>query len=206
MDGWTPDASFFPEEKEDKRPNVRTFSAHLKKKLTVFFLNYVSSSRLNGQTEMTRYSSEFYGYDSDRGGDRRSRSPPSDFGPRSDISNDSIEKNGDPAAHFERQQRRWLAELKARNAKIVQVTYPRTANNDKELTVVRGEYLEVRQERKERDRCAWLAVSSFFRLIASYFQKTLLLAGQQIKLVQQQPILIDSYVWLTRSTFGLTQA
>lgn len=90
------------------------------------------------QTEMTRYSSEFYGYDSDRA---RSHSPPSDFGPRSDISNDSIEK--DPAARFERQQRRWLAELKARNAKIVQVTYPRTANNDKELTVVRGEYLEV---------------------------------------------------------------
>jgi len=75
----------------------------------------------------------------------RSHSPPSDrdFGPRSDISNDSIDKNGDPAAHFEHQQRRWLAELKARNAKIVQVTYPRTANNDKELTVVRGEYLEV---------------------------------------------------------------
>ena len=94
---------------------------------------------------MTRYSTEFYGYDSDRGvPDRRSHSPPSDFGPRSDISNDSIEKNGDPAARFERQQRRWLAELKARNAKIVQVTYPRTANNDKELTVVRGEYLEVR--------------------------------------------------------------
>lgn len=49
----------------------------------------------------------------------------------------------DPAARFEHQQRRWLAELKARNAKIVQVTYPRTANNDRELTVVRGEYLEV---------------------------------------------------------------
>lgn len=116
MDGWTPDASFFPEEKEEpKRSN----------------------------TEMTRYSSEFF-YDSDRG-DRRSHSPPSDrdFGPRSDISNDSIDKSGDPAARFEHQQRRWLAELKARNAKIVQVTYPRTANNDKELTVVRGEYLEV---------------------------------------------------------------
>ncbi|XP_046459343.1 epidermal growth factor receptor kinase substrate 8-like isoform X1 [Daphnia pulex] len=116
MDGWTPDASFFPDEKEEnKRSN----------------------------TEMTRYSNEFF-YDSDRG-DRRSHSPPSDrdFGPRSDISNDSIEKNGDPAARFEHQQRRWLAELKARNAKIVQVTYPRTANNDKELTVVRGEYLEV---------------------------------------------------------------
>ena len=66
-----------------------------------------------------------------------------EFGTRSDISNDSIEKNGDPVARFEQQQRRWLADLKARNVKIVQVTYPRTANNDKELTVVRGEYLEV---------------------------------------------------------------
>lgn len=33
--------------------------------------------------------------------------------------------------------------MAARNAKIVQVTYPRTANNDKELTVSRGEYLEI---------------------------------------------------------------
>ena len=44
---------------------------------------------------------------------------------------------------FERNQRKWLEEMKSRGGKIVQVTYPRTANNDKELTVVRGEYLEV---------------------------------------------------------------
>ena len=37
----------------------------------------------------------------------------------------------------------WLEELEARDAKIVQVTYPRTANNEKELTVVRGEFLEI---------------------------------------------------------------
>lgn len=37
----------------------------------------------------------------------------------------------------------WLDDLQAKGAKVVQVTYPRTANNDKELTVVRGEYLEV---------------------------------------------------------------
>jgi len=126
MDGWTPDASFFIEENkepETKRPSVPR------------------------EPEMSRYGSDFF-YDSDRG-ERRSHSPPSDreFGPRSDISNDSIEKNGggggDAAARFEHQQRRWLADLKARNVKIVQVTYPRTANNDKELTVVRGEYLEV---------------------------------------------------------------
>lgn len=109
MDGWTPDASYFPYEKEEPKR----------------------------APEVSRY--EYY-YDSDQR-DKRSRSPSDrEFGPRSDISNDSM---SDPAARFEHHQRRWLAELKARNAKIVQVTYPRTANNDRELTVVRGEYLEV---------------------------------------------------------------
>lgn len=61
----------------------------------------------------------------------------------SDISADSIERNGGISERFEHTQMRWLDELKNRNAKIVQVTYPRTANNDKELTVVRGEFLEV---------------------------------------------------------------
>lgn len=37
----------------------------------------------------------------------------------------------------------WAREAAARGARIVRVTYPRTANNDKELTVVRGEYLEI---------------------------------------------------------------
>ena len=31
----------------------------------------------------------------------------------------------------------WLNELHSRNAKIVRVLFPRTANNNKELTVVR---------------------------------------------------------------------
>lgn len=48
---------------------------------------------------------------------------------------------------------RWLSELRARGARVVQVTYPRTANNDKELTVVRGEFLEVRSS-------SWLKVNS----------------------------------------------
>lgn len=38
----------------------------------------------------------------------------------------------------------WLEDLKDRGARVVQATHPRTANNDKELTVLRGEYLEVR--------------------------------------------------------------
>lgn len=67
-----------------------------------------------------------------------------DVSAHSDISADSIERNGGISERFERSQMRWLDELRSRDVKIVQVTYPRTANNDKELTVVRGEFLEVR--------------------------------------------------------------
>lgn len=35
------------------------------------------------------------------------------------------------------EQMEWLGELQSRNAKIVRVLFPRTANNNKELTVVR---------------------------------------------------------------------
>lgn len=50
-------------------------------------------------------------------------------------------------------QHQWLAELRRRGSRIVQVTYPRTANNDKELTVVRGEYLEVLDDSRKWWRC-----------------------------------------------------
>lgn len=69
-----------------------------------------------------------------------------DFEPiteRSDISVDSIEKNSGDDRAFKRIQESWLDSLQKRNVQIVRVTYPRTANNDKELTVVRGEFLEV---------------------------------------------------------------
>lgn len=69
-----------------------------------------------------------------------------DMAARSDISADSIERNnpgGPGSERFERDQARWLEDMRARGVKIVQVTYPRTANNDKELSVVRGELLEV---------------------------------------------------------------
>lgn len=77
-----------------------------------------------------------------------------DFSARSDISIDSIERNGGlgditvsasvgQSHDIIQNQNAWLESLAARNAKIVQVTYPRTANNDKELTVSRGEYLEI---------------------------------------------------------------
>lgn len=73
-----------------------------------------------------------------------------DFSNRSEISVDSIERNGAAMAngreryhHEPPPAESYFEELQSKGAKIVQVTYPRTANNDKELTVARGEYLEV---------------------------------------------------------------
>lgn len=82
-----------------------------------------------------------------------------DFSTRSEISVDSIERVGHnnvvplqivPNSNSNHVNNdissaddRWIGDVQARGGKLVQVTYPRTANNDKELTVVRGEYLEV---------------------------------------------------------------
>ncbi|KFM63697.1 Epidermal growth factor receptor kinase substrate 8, partial [Stegodyphus mimosarum] len=63
---------------------------------------------------------------------------------RSDFSADSIDRAvSDPQLQFEHHQKQFLEELRQKGAHVVQVMYPRTANNDKELTVLRGEYLEV---------------------------------------------------------------
>merc|ERR1719412_2593237 len=43
----------------------------------------------------------------------------------------------------EEEQRGWINDLQNRGCRVVQVTYPRTANNEKELSCVRGEFLEV---------------------------------------------------------------
>lgn len=64
-----------------------------------------------------------------------------DFSVRSDISNDSIERT--VVTHDQSSTLGWLEDIQSRNGKIAQVTYPRTANNDKELSVVRGEFVEV---------------------------------------------------------------
>lgn len=64
-----------------------------------------------------------------------------DFSVRSDISNDSIERT--VVTHDQSSTLGWLEDIQSRNGKIAQVTYPRTANNDKELSVVRGEFIEV---------------------------------------------------------------
>lgn len=96
------------------------------------------------------------------GGQSRDRDPDRDQDrnreAHSDISADSIERNGGVSEHFERKQMHWLEELRSRDAKIVQVTYPRTANNDKELSVVRGEFLEVRFFPSDRILCIFLNV------------------------------------------------
>lgn len=79
---------------------------------------------------------EFEYYDSDQ---KEHSPPPLSMTPLSEYHQQEA-----PDHHpFEKMQKKWLEQLKARGAKIVQVIYPRTANNDKELTVVRGEYLEV---------------------------------------------------------------
>lgn len=80
-----------------------------------------------------------------------------DFSARSDISIDSIERNGgltditvaSPNDAVHHNASAWIESLAARGAKIVQVTYPRTANNDKELTVARGEYLEIMDDTRK---------------------------------------------------------
>lgn len=88
------------------------------------------------------------------GSERDLPGAPRDLSTRSDISADSIERNGgggvalggvgtEGQQRFDRSQARFLDELRSRGAKVVQVTYPRTANNEKELSVVRGEFLEV---------------------------------------------------------------
>ncbi|XP_053210452.1 epidermal growth factor receptor kinase substrate 8-like isoform X2 [Panonychus citri] len=57
---------------------------------------------------------------------------------------DSIERDSPTMGHLsELEQTTWLNELQDKGAKIVQVLFPRTANNEKELTVEKGEILEI---------------------------------------------------------------
>lgn len=45
------------------------------------------------------------------------------------------------------EQMDWLAELQSRGGKVVRVLFPRTANNNKELTVVRCVYILLLEDR-----------------------------------------------------------
>lgn len=154
FDGWSPDYSVMDE------------------------LDNPSTPTVTRRIEPRHYNNGGGDYDYEPHGEKyRSPDSPSlqDFGARSDISIDSIERNGGPSGlgvlavnnvqhHHQVAQHSqevhggvvtataaqgssvdaWLGEVQTRGGKLVQVTYPRTANNDKELTVVRGEYLEVK--------------------------------------------------------------
>lgn len=156
FDGWSPDYSVIDELENPSTPTIKR------------------------RIEPVRhYSGGDYDYDTQPSDKYQSPGSPGlrDFSARSDISIDSIERNGGGPSggvgipvgmvansshqeqHHQQQQPTiaaagiaggqqsstdtWLDDIQARSGKVVQVTYPRTANNDKELTVIRGEYLEV---------------------------------------------------------------
>ncbi|XP_059608511.1 epidermal growth factor receptor kinase substrate 8-like isoform X2 [Phlebotomus argentipes] len=138
FDGWSPD---YPVVEELE--NATTVSG--KRQIDTHQLHYASGGvgdfDYDPQPSMEKYS-----------GGAPASPGLRDISARSDISVDSIERNGAAAAaaitaavagHDANGNDGWVDELQSQGAKIVQVTYPRTANNDKELTVVRGEYLEV---------------------------------------------------------------
>ena len=62
-----------------------------------------------------------------------------------DADEDEEEEDEDDSSFTlaEEEQRGWINDLQNRGCRVVQVTYPRTANNEKELSCVRGEFLEV---------------------------------------------------------------
>merc|ERR1719273_2059488 len=67
---------------------------------------------------------------------------------------DGVEDEDDSSlAMAEDEQRGWLSDLQRRGCHVVQVTYPRTANNEKELSVVRGEFLEVIDDSRNWWKC-----------------------------------------------------
>merc|ERR550532_1567532 len=55
--------------------------------------------------------------------------------PNSESAESEVERTGEQQIRFERQQRNFMMDLLNKSAKVVQVTYPRTANNEKELSV-----------------------------------------------------------------------
>jgi len=71
-----------------------------------------------------------------------------------DPEEEEVEDEDDSSlAMAEDEQRGWLTDLQRRGCHVVQVTYPRTANNEKELSVVRGEFLEVIDDSRNWWKC-----------------------------------------------------
>lgn len=159
MDGWSPEYPV-PEDR-DHDHLASLLNADKQKRDNELGPEQQSDNYYGRDVEESHYSSDYLEYESreeSRGNDYfdRNYGPGSELYGReereridqtrahSDISVDSIERGprGAPVT-IDRAQEAWLDDLLSRHVKIVQVTYPRTANNDKELTVVRGEYLEV---------------------------------------------------------------
>nr|XP_012221471.1 PREDICTED: epidermal growth factor receptor kinase substrate 8-like isoform X2 [Linepithema humile] len=155
MDGWSPE---YPIPEDRDHDHLASLLNADKQKRDELPEQQNDSYYNHRDVDESHYSSDYLEYESreERGGNEyfdRNYGPSSELYGRedrvdqtrahSDISVDSIERAPRAAAGLDRAQEAWLDELVARHAKIVQVTYPRTANNDKELTVVRGEYLEV---------------------------------------------------------------
>lgn len=137
--------------------NSKKYSFFQKKKL-LQLIKQNSNPSANAMKRRMEQQQQMYSIDYDYdmqpgGGQGNAPNSPAlrDFSARSDISIDSIERNGGltdvtvtaPNDAIVQNVSAWLEGLAARGAKLVQVTYPRTANNDKELTVARGEYLEI---------------------------------------------------------------
>ncbi|KAL6437497.1 hypothetical protein ACFW04_005152 [Cataglyphis niger] len=155
MDGWSPEYSIPEDRDHDHLASLLNADKQKRDELPEQQNDPYYNHR---DIDESHYSSDYLEYESreERGGNEyfdRNYGPSSELYSReervdqtrahSDISVDSIERAPRASAGIDRTQEAWLDELAARHAKIVQVTYPRTANNDKELTVVRGEYLEI---------------------------------------------------------------
>ncbi|XP_076177080.1 epidermal growth factor receptor kinase substrate 8 isoform X3 [Ptiloglossa arizonensis] len=155
MDGWSPEYPIPEDRDHDHLASLLNADKQKRDELPEQQNDPYYNHR---EVDESHYSSDYLEYESreERGGNEyfeRSYGTSSELYGReervvdqtrahSDISVDSIERTP-RVAGMERAQEAWLDDLMTRHAKIVQVTYPRTANNDKELTVVRGEYLEI---------------------------------------------------------------
>ncbi|XP_029031991.1 epidermal growth factor receptor kinase substrate 8-like protein 1 isoform X2 [Osmia bicornis bicornis] len=154
MDGWSPEYPIPEDRDHDHLASLLNADKQKRDELPEQQNDPYYNHR---EVDESHYSSDYLEYESreERGGNEyfeRNYGPSSELyreervveqtRAHSDISVDSIERTP-RAGGMERAQEAWLDDLLTRHAKIVQVTYPRTANNDKELTVVRGEYLEI---------------------------------------------------------------
>lgn len=87
----------------------------------------------------------YHGSYDETDGRRGSNRPMYPDGPHNEVVDD-----GDTSADDGRfDQRAWAEDLLSRGLKAVRVSYPRTANNEKELSVVRGELLEVMDDSRK---------------------------------------------------------